>query len=87
MIPGAWRHRHDSRCPRGRFSQACVVMGQKYLPTNKDLKAARRFQKQQHTQSKFIKPAAGRRTTDAGRQTPDDTSQGSAAGEPKRKTI
>jgi hypothetical protein len=32
-------------------------MGQKYLPTIKDLKAARRFQKQQHTQSKFIKPA------------------------------
>ena len=33
-------------------------MGQKYLPTIKDLKAARRFQQKQQTQSKFIKPAA-----------------------------
>jgi hypothetical protein len=33
-------------------------MGAKYLPSIKDLKAERRFHQQQHTQSKFIKPAA-----------------------------
>jgi hypothetical protein len=32
-------------------------MGAKYLPTVKDMKAERRFQKQHHTQSKFIKPS------------------------------
>lgn len=32
-------------------------MGAKYLPTTKDLKASRRFQQSQNTQSKFIKPA------------------------------
>lgn len=33
-------------------------MGAKYLPTDKDRKASKRFQQKQHTQSKFIKPAA-----------------------------
>ena len=33
-------------------------MGAKYLPSKKDLKASARFQKKQHTESKFIKPAA-----------------------------
>jgi hypothetical protein len=32
-------------------------MGAKYVPTIKDLKAGERFQKKQHVQSKFIKPA------------------------------
>lgn len=32
-------------------------MGAKYLPTVKDQKADRRFQKKQHVQSKFIKPS------------------------------
>ena len=32
-------------------------MGAKYLPTNNDQKAAKRFQKKQLDQSKFIKPA------------------------------
>lgn len=31
-------------------------MGSKYVPSIKDLKAGRRFQQKQHTQSKFIKP-------------------------------
>jgi hypothetical protein len=33
-------------------------MGAKYLPTVKDQKAGRRFHQKQHSQSKFIKPAA-----------------------------
>ena len=33
-------------------------MGQKYVPSIKDLKAGQRFQQKQRTQSKFIKPAA-----------------------------
>jgi hypothetical protein len=32
-------------------------MGAKYMPSIKDMKATQRFQKKQHTQSKFIKPA------------------------------
>lgn len=32
-------------------------MGSKYVPSIKDLRAGRRFQQKQHTQSKFIKPA------------------------------
>jgi hypothetical protein len=32
-------------------------MGSKYVPSIKDLKAGRRFQQKQNTQSKFIKPA------------------------------
>lgn len=32
-------------------------MGDKYLPTKKDLKADKRFQQSLHTQSKFIRPS------------------------------
>lgn len=36
-------------------------MGAKYLPTVKDLKAGERFQKRALTESKFMKPSAGKR--------------------------
>ncbi len=32
-------------------------MGDKYLPTKKDLKADKRFQQSLNTQSKFIRPS------------------------------
>lgn len=32
-------------------------MGSKYLPTKKDLKAGKRFQQKQLTESKFIRPS------------------------------
>jgi hypothetical protein len=49
-------------CPTIRFARLGIFdglqgMGQKYVPTVKDLKAERRFQKTHHTQSKFIKPS------------------------------
>jgi hypothetical protein len=47
----------DSGCCRGIY-EPLLLMGAKYLPTDKDMKASKRFHQKQHVQSKFIKPAA-----------------------------
>jgi hypothetical protein len=47
----------DSGCCRGIY-EPLFLMGAKYLPTDKDMKASKRFHQKQHVQSKFIKPAA-----------------------------
>jgi hypothetical protein len=46
--------------PPGRNVARLARMGAKYLPTIKDLKAARRFQQKQKPLPKFKKPVAGK---------------------------
>jgi hypothetical protein len=40
--------------PAPQIIDGLALMGAKYLPTVKDLKASKRFQQKQNTQSKFI---------------------------------
>jgi hypothetical protein len=40
-----------------RFVDRLVLMGAKYVPTIRDLKAGQRYQQKQLVQSKFIKPS------------------------------